>query len=113
MNAAALTEPAAQARSDHERAFADLVAHRRRLGLEHHAPGSHLIGPPLLEPIAMEAIDGFNYTRMELDRLARQFPHPRGRGVEHVGKRVVRAPAAENELDDGSLLGIQLVEGGH
>ena len=75
MNAAALTETPAQARSTHERAFADLVAERRQLGLEHHAPGSHLTGPPLLEPIAMEAIDAFNYTRMELDRLARQFPH--------------------------------------
>ncbi len=72
-NAAALLS--APARSAHERAFADVVAARRRLGLEHHAPTSHLTGPSLLEPIAMEAVDAFNYTRMELDRLARQFPH--------------------------------------
>jgi hypothetical protein len=75
VNATALTAPATTARSDHERAFANLVAARRQLGLEHHVPGSHLTGPPLLEPIAMEAVDAFNYTRMELDRLARQFPH--------------------------------------
>ena len=75
MSALPLTDAPAEARSPHERAFGDLVAERRQLGLEHHAPGSHLTGPPLLEPIAMEAIDAFNYTRMELDRLARQFPH--------------------------------------
>jgi hypothetical protein len=73
VSAIPVTDAPTQAR--HERAFADLVAQRRQLGLEHHAPGSHLTGPPLIEPIAMEAVDAFNYTRMELDRLARQFPH--------------------------------------
>jgi hypothetical protein len=50
-----------------------LVAERRRIGLDRHAP-AHLDGPCLLEALALEAIDAANYAVMELDRLRRQYP---------------------------------------
>jgi hypothetical protein len=74
----------ATATTTHEAFFADLVARRRAVGLERHAP-DYLTGPPLLEPLALEAIDAFNYFGMELERLAQQHPF-----AEHVNASVAR-----------------------
>jgi len=52
---------------------AALLAERRALGLERHAP-AYLQGPSLLEPLALEAIDASNYLVMELERLGIQYP---------------------------------------
>lgn len=54
--------------------FVARMVTRRAIGLEKHAP-AYLTGPSLLLPLALEAIDAYNYACMELERLTLQHPN--------------------------------------